>query len=299
MTVRTTVAVVLTIFLTLGTASAAESVQVVRSDGEVTYHSGADGVVRTAQAGTALQRGDLLQLAEKASASIRFADGAEMDISGPAAVRFSLLTARARTVDLLYGTMNRFIVKSVTTGIKGVCRSYCALRNGTVFVRCEVGQKTLRAIYKLFSGGSDAQVGQGDERRPLTTQKPAVFMCDSCEPWCDRPGIAPEGVNRIRRLKVGDRVITLAPPEAFSVERTPDGGVLLTSVVPEGTFGVVTLDDYTTFYLGSGQSLLFGSDGEVDRHGGIIHIYGPLDRRGIYDDPVESPADSSFTGTED
>jgi hypothetical protein len=298
MRARTAFGVILALALVSGAATAAQTVQVIRAEGEVSYLPTADGVIREAKAGTLMDRGDLFLLAEGASASLRFADGAELDVSGPAAIRLKLVTARARTIELQYGTINRFIVKGTTTGIMGVCRSYVALKNGVVFARCEAGAKTLRAIYKLFSG-ADAVYGQDGSRGPLTADKPAVFMCDSCEPWCDRPGLAPAGTNKIRQLKVGDQVITLEPPEAFTVERTPDGGVVLTSTGASGTFGVVTLNDYTTFYLGTGESIFFGPDGEVNGHTGIIHIYGPLDRRGLYDDPTETPADISFTGTED
>jgi hypothetical protein len=116
------------------------------------------------------------------------------------------------------------------------------------------------------------------------------------------PGAAPSPDSNVptvgagKTIRLGMHDITYYPPENVSVETSPDGGTTMRNTGPEGEYAMVTIDEDTTFYLASGESVVFGPEGAVIRTDGVVHLEAPLSVTSFYFDPVKDPAGSSFTG---
>jgi hypothetical protein len=184
MKARIGVALVAALFLGAGLSVSSETTVWVESfTGDVAVYSADEGESSWVQVGSELRQGDGLLLGKEATAAVRFPDGARLDVSGPAHVKFRLLADYARTVELVSGTINRFIARDTPCGVITACDAFVSFTNGTVFVKAETWGEPLRVTVKNFEGENCA-VGQGTRSWALGTEKPEVFLCSSC---CPRP----------------------------------------------------------------------------------------------------------------
>ena len=295
MRVRTAVVVLAAISLLAGLAvSAPDQGNVTAVEGNVTL---ADGERVTE--GATLAEGARIRLAEGARLSVRFVeDGATMDLTGPAEIVLVELAEVARTISLLDGRMNRFVAEDVTTAIETPFRTRVAVRNGTVAVEVDESNAGDRVTFKLYEG-TDAKVDDDGRIRALGTDEPIVITRPRGvrAPTIETARPIVEGVSK--DLKIGVHTITITPEHGFTVQPTPGGGVLITSILPEGQFGQVSIDRETNFYLSNGEFIEFDANGNVVRHNAIVHVYAALDRRALYDEAVADPSDASPIGRDD
>jgi hypothetical protein len=218
-----------------------------------------------------------------------------MDVTGPARFEFELVADYARTVILHEGTIDRLDVKEVTTGIVTPGGAFAAAQNGSVFAQAEPGQGgQMRTTFKLLGGTAKTGV-RGGSVQVMTMDSPVVFDLEV-------PGSAPSprseppvpGDGKVIQLGIHD--ITVYPPSGVAVEETAGGGRKFTSMVAEGDYAMVVIDDDTTLYLAPGETAVLGSDGFVQKSDGVVHLYQPLSVSAFWYDPVRDPAGSSFTG---
>jgi hypothetical protein len=240
-------------------------------------------------AGDTLAEGTGIMLAENAQATITFADGSAMDVSGPAILKLVRMSPYMRRVDLSSGRINRLDVGEVTTGVHTPWESFVAVQNGSVSVNVD-GYTT---TYQLFEGADAKVVDVSEESRgltTLTTDAPVVIERSGA------PGGAmslPGGDGDSLTLQVGSRTVTCTPKDGFLVDATPTGGVRLTCVLPEGQFGTVRIGEDLTFYLAEDDVIELDAGGNVVSSDAIVHSYAALDIRGIYDEAIANPGDSS------
>jgi hypothetical protein len=151
----------------------------------------------------------------------------------------------------------------------------------------------VRSTFKLFEG-TGAKVGiQGGDARVLSDDQPAVFDLAVSGPAPLAPTPAVVGSDK---FALSGHVIEFYPSGGFRIEAGADGGQKLTSTVPEGSWGVVTVDGETSFYLASGESVAFTAAGAAESHNGVVHVYPTLDHHSLFFDVVRDPADSSYAG---
>jgi hypothetical protein len=241
-------------------------------------------------AGDTLVEGTGITLAADAQATITFADGSAMDVSGPAILKLVRMTPYMRRVDLSSGRINRLDVGEITTGVHTPWESFVALQNGSVSVDVD-GYKV---TYTLMEGDDAKVVDVSEESRgltQLTTDEPIVIERTGV------PGVgampSAEGDPDSLVLQVGARTVTLTPKDGFLVDATPTGGVRITCVLPEGQFGTVRIGEDLTFYLAKDDVIELDAGGNVVRSDAIVHSYAALDIRGIYDEAIANPGDSS------
>jgi len=283
---------VLALLLVTGLAlSEPETATLSAVSGEATLGDG-DGS-RILAAGETLSEGSLVVLGEGVEATVTFSDGAVMDVTGPARFTLVQMDAFMRRVDLAEGRINQFEIKEITTGIHTPYETFVAVQNGSVGVNVRPGEVT----YNLYEG-EDAKVvdlnegSQGYGLTVLTPNTPYVVTRDA-------PGDAPAmrisaaGDSNSRVIRVGPRTVRLTPADGFDIVSTPTGGVTLTCTVPEGEFGTVQLGLTTVMYLASGDVLELDAGGNVLRSNAIIHSLAALDIRGVYDEAIANPGDSS------
>lgn len=278
--------------------AADQGVRVTSFSGKGVVQPGGAGAAEALLEGATLSQGDVVNVGTGATISLEFADGAVMDVTGPARFALELVADYARTIRLYEGTINRLAVKEITTGIVTPGGAFAVTQNGTLFARAEPASASgrVRSTFKLFEGATAKSGIKGNGVSVMTTAKPVVYDLDI-------PGSAPAPRTAPRRAVVGEKIelgihdIEYFPKGGMRVEMTAGGGRKFTSTASEGEYSMVVIDEDTTFYLAAGESVTFGSDGMVLSHNGVVHVYSPLSRSAFYYDPVRDPAGSSFTGS--
>jgi hypothetical protein len=216
-----------------------------------------------------------------------------MDVTGPASFRLTELYDTARTIDLMYGTVNRLVAKDIVMGIRTPLDSFVAARNSTVFVGIADTPTRSSVTYMLLEG-EDAKVAEGGVVKVLTMDTPIVVdVPKEEEPQPIEPTTT--GTGDTAEFTLGGHTLFVTPKDGFTVEQRPEGGIRLTRI-GEGV-GRVVMDGETAFYLFPGEYVQFDAAGNADGNTGIVHVWTPLNRQGIYDEPISSPAAASFTGT--
>lgn len=285
MRLRIGLVTVLSLLVVVGLAhSAIESVTATSATGDITVEPGG----RTLAAGEQVEEGETVTLGAGANLTLTFEDGATMDVVGPASFRMTTVADTARTVDLIYGTVNRLEAKDVVVGIRTPYDTFVAARNSAVFAGISNSPSGAKVTYMLLEG-ENAKVVDGQQLTVMTADAPVVI---------DRMqggGTALPGTDEGARFEVGGHVVQVFPSDGFSMEQLPGGGLKITRT-GEG-FGMVSVDDDTSFYLAEGQFVQLDSAGNTTAMNGIIHVYAPLDRMGLYWEPIKGPASASFTGT--
>jgi len=294
MRMRAGTVIVLSVLIGAGFAlSAARTAELTILEGTGTVVSAATGTETALEPGATFGEGDAITLDEGARASVTFEDGAVMDVTGPASLRLTELTEYARTIDLEWGTINQFAVQDVTTGVNTPYDSFVAVQDGTVMVKIDTMDDRDQVTYKLYEG-DDAKVVDGRSVLPLGTDRPIVV--DRLRSAGMGPDEGMPGDAGSRVLEIGGHTIELIPGNAFAVEPTGTGGTLVTCTIGGRGFGTVVVDGDSTFYLADGDSIMFDASGNIVKHDGIVHVYAALDIRGIYDEAIADPADSSPIG---
>lgn len=180
--------IVACLLLAAGFSLSAESLaRVEYVEGDVLRYSASDGATMAAGIGDTLGQGDGLILADRATASVFFDDGSRLDLSGPTHVRFRLIADYARTVELLYGTINRLRVDGVTTGVITPADVFAVVTTGDLFMRAEMTSEPQRTTIWLREG-QNGVCGQASRSQPLVVGKPVVFLTTHC---CPRPPALP------------------------------------------------------------------------------------------------------------
>jgi hypothetical protein len=239
--------------------------------------------------GDLLNQGDEITLPAGARMTVKFSDGAQMDVTGPANFRMQLLDDVARTIDLFYGTINRLEVKDIVMGVRTPLDSFVAAQNSTIFVGLGDTPDRSRATYMLLDGDT-AKVVDGRQLEQLTKDHPIVVDRNK-----ETTAATPGGPVGSTDFKLGTHQIHIYPPEGFEIQQLPGGGV---NILRTGDgFGVVTLDGGTSFYLSKGNKVTFDGSGNVTVQDGIVHEYSRLSRQGLYHEPIPGPSSASFTGT--
>jgi hypothetical protein len=281
---------VLALLLVTGLAlSEPETATLSGVSGEVMLGEG-EGA-RILAAGDTLSEGSLLILGDGVEATVTFSDGAVMDVMGPARLSLVQMTPYMRRVDLSEGRINQFEIKEITTGIHTPYETFVAVQNGSVGVNVKPGEVT----YNLFDGADAKVVDLAEGSQGLTVLTPDTPYVVTR----DAPADAMAGVVRSagdpnsRVIRVGPRTVRLTPADGFDVVSTPTGGVNVNCTVPEGEFGTVQLGLTTVLYLASGDVLELDAGGNVIRSNAIIHSLAALDIRGVYDEAIANPGDSS------
>ena len=180
--------------------------------GSVFLYSSADGASRPAAMGDEFGREDGLILEDGANASVFFDDGSRMDLSGPCHVRLRLVEEYARTVELLYGTINRLRVNGITTGVFTPSEVYAVIQNGDLFMRAEMVTEPQRITIWLREGPPGI-CGHASRSQVLEVNKPVVFLTTHC---CPRtvPEATAEGEGSAPPLFVPPVPPIYDPPEA-------------------------------------------------------------------------------------
>jgi hypothetical protein len=295
---RTARYVALGLFL-IGSAvlAAEEGVKVASFSGKGVWQSGEEGPVEVLMEGATLSQGDTVSIGSGSNITLEFADGALMDVTGPSRLTLELVADYARTVRLTEGTVNRLVVKEVTTGIVTPGGAFAVTQNGTIFARAERGgtDGSVRSTFKLFEGDTAKTGIKGGAVSIMTTDKPVVFDLAGPRPT---PTVvaAPRPSGDGPKIELGIHDIEYFPAGGVTVEVTPGGGRKLTSTAPEGEYSIIIIDEDTTFYLAAGESVSFNANGAVENHNGVVHVYAPLSITAFWFDPVRDPAGSSFTG---
>jgi hypothetical protein len=272
--------------LTIGLAhSAVENATVTAASGDITVVPGG----KTLAAGDQVNQGDTITLGAGANMTVTFADGATMDVVGPASFRMTTIEDVARTVDLIYGSVNRLEAKDVVIGIRTPYDSFVAAQNSTIAASVSASPDGAKITYFLLEG-ENAKVVDGQQLTVMSKDSPVVV---------NRPkegGATPlPGAGESAKLELGSHLVEVFPKDGFGFEQLPGGGVKITRT-GEG-FGLVNVDENTSFYLAPGDYVQFDASGNVTAHNGIVHVYAPLDYMGLYDEPIKGPASASFTGT--
>jgi len=253
-----------------------------------------DGAVLPLAAGSTLSQGDVVSVGSDSTLTLTFADGSTMEVTGPARFGLELVADYARTVRLYEGTINRLEVKEVTTGIVTPGGAFVAAQFGTVFARAEPSPDgRMRTMFNLIDGTAKTGI-KGDGATVLTMGKPVVYDLEIAREGTTPSAPAPGAEGEV--IELGMHNITYYPPASVGIETTADGGKTFTCTAPDGEYAMVVIDDDTTFYLASGESVSFGPDGSVENSNGTVHLYSPLSVSSFFFDPVRDPAGSSFTG---
>lgn len=275
----------LSLLIVVGLAySGIENVTATSATGDITVEPGG----RTLAAGEQVEQGETVTLGAGANLTLTFEDGATMDVVGPASFRMTTVADSARTVDLIYGTVNRLMAKDVVIGVRTPYDTFVAAQNSTVFAGIAQSPDGAKVTYMLLEG-ENAKVVDGQQLTVMTQDAPVVVN------RMQGGGTALPGTDETAKFKVGGHVVEVFPSGGFSVEQLPGGGLKI-SRTGEG-YGIVTVDGNTSYYLAEGQFAQFDSTGNTTAMNGIIHVYAPLDRMGLYWEPVQGPASASFTGT--
>lgn len=285
MRLRIGLVTVLSLLVVVGLAhSAIESVTATAATGDITVEPGG----RTLAAGEQVEQGETVTLGAGAKLTLTFEDGATMDVVGPASFRMTTVSDTARTVDLIYGTVNRLVAKDVVIGIRTPYDTFVAAQNSTVFAGIAQSPDGAKVTYMLLEG-ENAKVVDGQQLTVMTQDAPVVVN------RMQGGGTALPGTDETAKFNLGDHVVRVYPSGGFTVEEMPGGGMKITRS-GEG-FGLVSVDDDTSYYLAEGEFVQFDSAGNTTAMNGIIHVYSPLDRMGLYWEPIQGPASASFTGT--
>lgn len=298
MSVRSGTILVLCLALMAGIGyTETETLQITSLEGEVMVHrEGAEPVALTA--GDTLMQGDRVELADGAMASFEFADGATADVTGPALLDFREVRSTSRYIDLRYGSINRLVTRSVQTGVWTPWDATLVTGNSTTQVRIDPTADGASVTFMLIEGEGETSVVERESGRitPLTTDGPLtidrVRPRDETAPERDPEMMARGG----EKFVIGAHVVEIIPADGFEKVPMTSGGMILRSIVPEGEFGVVIVDNTTEFYLATGEEIEFDASGNVVRYTGISHVYAALDQAGIYDEAVADPSDTSPIG---
>ena len=296
MILRTCTVAVLCILLAGGlTVAADQSAKVTAVSGKATVLAGGMGAPKSLKKDDALRQGDVVDVAAGGKLTLAFGDGTTMDVAGPASFALKLVADFARTIELRSGSINRLAVKAVTTGVTTPLDAFVAVQNGVVSVKLDAVGGKKRATFKLWEGAT-AKVFDGSRTRVLGVDRPIVV--ERAAGPVAPAGVAAAPVVRGESvlLTFGVHEVEINPKGYFNIQPTSGGGAIITSTAPEGEFGMVTIDKETTFYLAKDEAIEIDGDGKVVRHTGIVHVYAALDVRGIYDEAVADPSDSSPTG---
>lgn len=289
MRIRNGMLLLVALLLVTGLAhSQTETATLSAATGEVTLVVGETS--EPLAAGAELSEGAALVLGDGAEGTITFADGAVLDAMGPARLKLVRMSPYLRRVDLSSGRINQFRIGEVTSGVHTPYETFVAVQNGTVGVHVERG----RVTYNLFEGSDAKVVDLAEGQKGVTDLTPDM-------PYVvEREGVGRGAVPSIptmdansRIIKVGLRTVRLTPGDGFEVVATPTGGVTITCIVPQGEFGTVMIGLTTTFYLTTDDVLELDSSGNVVRSTAIVHSVAALDIRGIYDEAIANPGDSS------
>ena len=290
MRMRNATLFVLALLLVTGLAlSEPETATLSAVSGEAMLGSGAGA--QPLAAGETLAEGSEVNLGDGVAATVTFSDGAVMSLTGPATFTLVKMDAYMRRVDLSEGRINQFEIKEITTGIHTPYETFVAVQNGTVGVNVQQGEVT----YNLYEGADAKVVDLAEGSQGLTVLTPDTPYVVTRDAPADAPvmGAAAAGDPNSRVIKVGPRSVRLTPGDGFEVVSTPTGGVTLTCIVPEGEFGTVQLGLATVMYLASGDVLELDAGANVLRSNAIVHSLAALDIRGVYDEAIANPGDSS------
>ena len=290
MRMRNATLFVLALLLVTGLAlSEPETATLSAVSGEATLGDG-EGAQPLA-AGETLAEGSEVNLGDGVEATVTFSDGAVMSLTGPATFTLVKMDAYMRRVDLSEGRINQFEIKEITTGIHTPYETFVAVQNGTIGVNVQRGEVT----YNLFDGADAKVVDLAEGSQGLTVLTPDTPYVVTRDAPADAPamGVTTAADPNSRVIKVGPRSVRLTPGDGFDVVSTPTGGVTLTCIVPEGEFGTVQLGLATVMYLASGDVLELDAGANVLRSNAIVHSLAALDIRGVYDEAIANPGDSS------
>ena len=290
MRMRNATLFVLALLLVTGLAlSEPETATLSAVSGEAMLGSGAGA--QPLAAGETLAEGSEVNLGDGVEATVTFSDGAVMSLTGPATFTLVKMDAYMRRVDLSEGRINQFEIKEITTGIHTPYETFVAVQNGTIGVNVQRGEVT----YNLFDGADAKVVDLAEGSQGLTVLTPDTPYVVTRDAPADAPamGVPTAADPNSRVIKVGPRSVRLTPGDGFDVVSTPTGGVTLTCIVPEGEFGTVQLGLATVMYLASGDVLELDAGANVLRSNAIVHSLAALDIRGVYDEAIANPGDSS------
>ena len=290
MRMRNATLFVLALLLVTGLAlSEPETATLSAVSGEAMLGSGVGA--QPLAAGETLAEGSEVNLGDGVEATVTFSDGAMMSLTGPATFTLVKMDAYMRRVDLSEGRINQFEIKEITTGIHTPYETFVAVQNGTIGVNVQRGEVT----YNLFDGADAKVVDLAEGSQGLTVLTPDTPYVVTRDAPADAPamGVPTAADPNSRVIKVGPRSVRLTPGDGFDVVSTPTGGVTLTCIVPEGEFGTVQLGLATVLYLASGDVLELDAGANVLRSNAIVHSLAALDIRGVYDEAIANPGDSS------
>lgn len=295
--VRRAVAALLMGCLVAGVAVADSSGTEVRGSGAITVERlGTQPGALTLP--TALKEGDVLRLgAATDRATIAFADGATVQLVGPAQIQLVADRPEGRRVKLLSGSVTEAYVLGIAVEIQTPSDASFVLQNATGFARVSPGDR----VTFQRRDGAYARVHQGETAYDLKNDPWSLNLRSTSAggpaepPAGDTRRVAMVGNDR-GQFVLGFRTIAFEPVSRFGKTDLPEGGVRLCfrSKDPDEV-GVVYVGDHTILFFYDGDCVEFDKYGNVTQFDGISHIYGPLTEPFVWDEPVENSADVSIS----
>ena len=282
---RLALALTLVLSLVVGAAFAAgaETASPSALTGRVTLNKGSRVGPKTV-----FNEGDQISVSPGARLTIRLADGAELDLVGPAQLELLQLRADGNRVNLVSGYLSQAYVRGVALEIQTPYGAALVLQNSTARARVAPGDKVLFQRIE----GSYLKVYEGAKSENLQsawTKSLRGAAAAAAEP--DAPLSGDKA-----RIKLGARYITYLPASQFSKEDKSDGVTRLTfnGDSAGNGYGRVDIGIGTVLFLAPGEHVDLDAGGNVVSFNGIAHIYHPINEASFYDEPIENAADASI-----
>ena len=234
---------------------------------------------------TKLEQGQVVEVAAGGRMTIRTADGAEVDLVGPAKLMLGLLNSDGNRFQLQSGYIASAYVRGTALGIQSPYGSELVLQNATARARVVPGDKVVfdrveGAYLKVY------QDGKGEDLAGTWTQDlrsgAAAGPVEGDDPL----------QGDMKRIKLGERYVTYSPASEFSAEDRPEGGTRLT--YNGSDYGRIDVGVGTVLFLAPGEHVDFDANGDITSFNGISHVYDPIDAFSFYDEPIENAADASI-----
>jgi hypothetical protein len=253
-------------------------------------------------AGTKFEEHDIIRVGPNARLTVEYDDQSTLAIVGPAAIRFGEINPRGRRLVLANGTISEATVHGIAVEIQAPNPhdASMVLQNARGFARVNPGDRItfekLEGVFaKVWRGNKYTDLGAN--AWTLNTRDGTVTVGGSATADRGRrTGVGKEEVvgDDTVRVIIGDKAVSFHPASAFGREMTQDGGLKLTYNGTGDSWGVVEIGNEVTTFVAPGQSIEFGSNGDVTRFSGIAHEYGRLfTGAGFWDEPIENAVDAS------
>lgn len=254
------------------------------------------GAASVTGGGGATDAGKVVRLRDaSARATLSFADGATVEVVGPAVVQVVEVTPTGRRIMLVSGIVSEARVAGIALEIQTPEDASLVLQNATGFARVAPRER----ITFQRKDGEYARVHHAGSAYDLRNSPWTVNLR---APTSTGPVASPEPTRGVleklpgdrARIRLGDRVVVVEPASGFKKTDLSGGGVRF-CYEGKDDFGVVYVGSDTVLFLGPGECVDFDVNGNVTRFDGISHIYHPLDDQVPYDEPVEDAADASIS----